>query len=236
MDGTDLGWYLSSGGSSEGGAKSATPIVDATDNNVFADVSSAARIAGGTEIRKIFLENDHATDPYDPHSIWISTAPSHCTAELGLGFDDVDDDEPTGGNLVAFGAAAQVAFVSDAADDRSVDVHGQVAGVPTIETVVLNGTSEVLTAAAFDVVDAMHTVVSASRTVSIAEGSGGTVRGTIDPGVANCFRWQAAASKSAGSWRPSLVAGASEGIWERISWSAGAIVGVQDVPLATEAI
>ena len=62
MDGTDLGWYLSSGGSSEGGAKSATPIVDATDNNVFADVSSAARIAGGTEIRKIFLENDHATD------------------------------------------------------------------------------------------------------------------------------------------------------------------------------
>jgi len=237
MDGTDLGWYLSSSGASEGGAKSATPIVDATDNNVFSDVSNSSRIAGGTEYRKIFMANEHATDSYLAHSIWIASPPSHCTGYIALGFDDADDDEATGGNLVAFAGAAKVALTSDAADTRSVDVFGLVGGVPTMETMVLNGSAEVLSAATFDEAPyALHTTVSASRTVTVKEGTGGTTRGTIGIGTTNCFRWITAASAPVGLRLPSLAAGLNDGIWEKGVWAAGAIAGAQDLPLATEAI
>ena len=236
MDGTDLGWYLSSSGASEGGALSATPIVDAVDNNVFSDVSSSARIAGGTQYRKIFMANEHATDTYAAHSIWISTAPSHCTGYIGLGFDDADDDEPTGGNLVAFSAGAKVALISDAADPRSVDIYGLVGSTPTKETVVLNGASEVLTSATFAAVFALHTTVSGSRTVTVKQGTGGTTRGTIGIGTTNCFLWITAASKSAGLRLSALVASATDGIWEKVVWVASAVASAQDLPLATEAL
>jgi len=236
MDGTDLAFFLSATGASEGGATSATPITDAVDNNVFSDVSSSSRIAGGTEVRKIFMANEHATDTYAAHSIWISTAPSHCVGSIGLGFDDADDDEATGGNLVAFSAPAKVALVSDAADTRSVDIYGLVGTTPTKETVVLNGTAEVLSSATFAAVFGTHTTVSASRTVTIKQGTGGTARGTIGIGKTNCFLWLTAASKSAGLRLPALVAGATEGIWEKVVWVAGAIASAQDLPLATEAL
>jgi hypothetical protein len=236
MDRTDLHFYLSATGASEGGATSATPIVDAVDNNVFSDASSAARIAGGTEVRKIFMSNEHATDTYAAHSIWISVAPTHCTAYIGLGFDDADDDELTAGNLVAFSAGAKVALVSDAADTRSVDIYGLVGTTPTKETVVLNGAAEVLSVATFASVLALHTTVSASRTVAVKQGTGGTTRGTIGIGKSNCFLWLTAASKSAGLRLPALTAGSTEGIWEKVVWVAGAVSGAQDLPLATEAL
>jgi hypothetical protein len=236
MDGTDLHFYLSATGASEGGAVSATPIVDAVDNNVFSDVSSSSRIAGGTEYRKIFMSNEHATDTYAAHSIWISTAPSHCTGYVGLGFDDADDDESTGGNLVAWSAGAKVALVSDAADTRSVDVYGLVGTTPTKETMTLNGAAEVLSTATFAAVFALHTTVSGSRTVTVKQGTGGTTRGTIGIGATNCFLWLTAASKSAGLRLPALSAGATEGIWEKAVWVAGAVASAQDLPLATEAL
>ena len=238
MDGTDLHFYLSATGASEGGATSATPIVDAVDNNVFSDVSSSSRIAGGTEVRKIFMANEHATDSYVAHSIWISTAPSHCVGSIGLGFDDADDDESSGGNLVAFSAPAKVSIQSDAADTRSVDVFGLVSGTPTKQTLVLNGTAPVLSSATFDAGGpfALHTTVSGSRTVTVKQGTGGTTRGTIGIGTTNCFLWLTAASKSAGLKLPALLAGATEGIWEKVVWAAAAVAGVQDLPLATETL
>lgn len=236
MDGTDLHFYLSASGASEGGAVSATPIVDAVDNNVFSDVSSSSRIAGGAEYRKIFMANEHATDSYVAHSIWISTAPSHCVGSIGLGFDDADDDEPTGGNLVSFSAPAKVALISDAADTRSVDVYGLVGTTPTVETVVLNGAAEVLSSATFTDVNALLTTVSGSRTVTVKEGASGTTRGTIGIGTVNCFRWMTAASKSVGLRLPALLAGATDGIWEKVVWAAAAVAGVQDLPLATETL
>jgi hypothetical protein len=236
MDGTDLHFYLSATGASEGGAVSATPIVDAVDNNVFSDVSSSSRIAGGTEYRKIFMSNEHATDTYAAHSIWISTAPSHCTGYVGLGFDDADDDESTGGNLVAWSAGAKVALVSNAADTRSVDVYGLVGTTPTKETMTLNGAAEVLSTATFAAVFALHTTVSGSRTVTVKQGTGGTTRGTIGIGATNCFLWLTAASKPVGLRLPALVAGATEGIWEKVVWVAGAVASAQDLPLATEAL
>jgi hypothetical protein len=237
MDGTDLHFFLSATGASEGGATSATPITDAVDNNVLSDVSSSSRIAGGTEVRKIFMANEHATDTYAAHSIWIPTAPSHCSAYIGLGFDDSADASGTA-NLTAFSGAAKVALVSDAADTRAVDVYGLVGGVPTKETMTLNGTAEVLSSATFDsgLVYALHTTVSASRTITIKQGTGGTVRGTIAIGATACFLWLTAASKSVGLRLPALVAGVTEGIWEKVVWVAGAVASVQDFPLATEAL
>ncbi len=238
MDGTDLHFYLSASGASEGGAMSATPIVDAVDNNVFSDVSSSARIAGGTEIRKIFMANEHATDTYPAHSIWISTPSTHCDGYIGLGMNTADDDEPTAGNLVAFSAPAKVALISDGADTRQVYVLGVVGGVPTVETVTLTGSSEVLSIATFD--DAPYLLmagsVSASRTVTVKEGTGGTTRGTIDIGKISCFRWITAASKSVGLLLVALTAGAAWGIWEKVVWAAAAVAGAQDLPLATEAL
>jgi hypothetical protein len=238
MEGTDLVLYLSATGASEGGARSATPIVDATDNNLFSDVSSSSRIAGGTQVRKLFMANEHASDTYAAHSIWIPTDPSHSDGYIGLGFDDADDDEQTGGNLVAFAGAAKVALISDAADPRSVDIIGLVGGVPTLETVVLNGAAEVLSVATFDAGGpfALHTTVSGSRTVTVKEGTGGTARGTIGIGTTDCFRWLTAASKSAGLKLPPLAAGVADGIWAKVVWAPGAVASAQDLPLATEAL
>jgi hypothetical protein len=238
MDGSDLGWYLSSSGASEGGAMSATPITSGVDNNVFPDVSSSSRLAGGEMIRKIFLANDHATDDYVAHSIWIAVPPSHCTAYIGLGFDDADDDENDAGALVTWSGAAKVSIKSDAADTRAVDVYGLVGGVPTKETMTLNGTAEVLSTATFDAgsVYALHTTVSGSRVITIKEGSGGTTRGTIGIGYSAIFLWITAASKSAGLKLPLLAAGLGDGIWQKVVWAAAAIAGAQDLPLATETL
>ena len=147
MDGTDLHWMLSSSGASEGGAESATGIVDATDNNVFPDVSDASRIAGGSMTRKIFVENTHGTDAYGAHSIWVLVVPTNATGSIGLGFDDADDVDPAMGTLVDFSAGAKVALVSNGSDTRPVDIWGLVGTTPTMETVVLTGTAEVLSVA-----------------------------------------------------------------------------------------
>lgn len=238
MDGTDLHWLLSSSGASEGGAMSATPIVDATDNNVFPDVSDASRIAGGSMTRKIFVENTHGTDAYGAHSIWVLVVPTNATGSIGLGFDDADDADSAMGTLVDFSAGAKVALVSNGSDTRPVDIWGLVGSTPTKETVTLTGTSEVLSVATFAHVFAMHTTVSASRTITVKEGTGGTTRGSIGTGKVNCFRWLTpASSKSTGIQLPSLPAGSADGIWERVAWSASAgAVAADDFALETEAL
>ena len=134
------------------------------------------------------------------------------------------------------GRVAKVALISDAADTRSVDVYGLVGTTPTVETVVLNGAAEVLSSATFTDVNALLTTVSGSRTVTVKEGASGTTRGTIGIGTVNCFRWMTAASKSVGLWLPALLAGATDGIWEKVVWAAAAVAGVQDLPLATETL
>jgi hypothetical protein len=138
---------------------------------------------------------------------------------------------------VAFSAPAKVALVSDGADTRDVDVIGLVSGVPTLETVTLSGTDEVLSTNTFDDAPyALHTTVSASRTVAVKEGTGGTTRGTIGIGTTNCFLWITAASKSVGLKLAALAAGDTTGIWEKVTWAAAATAGAQDLPLATETL
>jgi hypothetical protein len=237
--GSDLHWYLSSSGASEGGAKSATEIPNAVDDNVFADVSDSARIAGGSQIRKIFLANENGVDAYLDHSIWVLVVPTNATPYIGLGFDDADDADSAAGTLVDFSAPAKVALSSDGADTRDVDIYGLVGSTPTKETVTLTGSSEVLCIATFDHIFALHaSAVSASRTITIKEGAGGTTRGQITIGHVNCFRWLSpASSKSTGLQLPSLPTGQADGIWERFDWApdAGAVTG-NDFALKTEGL
>lgn len=224
--GSDLHWYLSASGPSAGGAKSATEPPSAVDNNVFPDISDIDRLAGGSVIRKIFLANQHAVDAYLPHSIWIYRKPVSCTSWIGLGFDDADDDDPTVGTLDDMGSSDKVALISDGADTRSVDVWGyDGSGDPIMETVVLTGAVEVLTSATFSSILAVHTTISASRTITVKEGAGGTPLGTVGIGAVNCFRWLDAASKPAGIKLPNLPAGQADGLWERRDHAAGALAG-----------
>jgi hypothetical protein len=218
---TALVWYLSSAGASEGGAKSATPVIDNVDENYFEDISDVARIAGGEEIRKIFGANEDAVDALPAHSIWILIAPTPAVCELGLGVDSSDDADPDAAALTDFSAPAKVSLTSDGADTRTVRLRGlDGSGDPITEDVVLTGASQVLSVATFSsLYHAAADAVSASRTITIKQGSGGTTRGQIPIGQIVCFRWvSGTTSKSTGIQLPALPTGSADPIWTRVTW------------------
>lgn len=100
-----------------------------------------------------------------------------------------DDVSTTGGaidltnrpSFTQFTAAAKAAVISDGADVRTLTIWGRLAtGVITSELLTLNGAVEVLSANTYErILRAVMTVTSGTRTVSIKQGTGGTVRGTI---------------------------------------------------------
>lgn len=222
--GSNIVWYLSSSGASEGGARSATAITDNVDENLYEDVLDIARIAGGEMLRKLYAANDHGVDSLASHSIWAVMVPTPAEVEIGLGVELADDADADAGTLVDFTAAAKVALVSDGPDTRTIRLLGKdAAGDPITEDVVLTGAAEVLSAADFSSLYnasiAPGDVVSASRTVTIKQGTGGTVRGQIGIGLVVCFRWIAGAtSKSLGLHLVALPSGAAEPIWTRVTW------------------
>jgi hypothetical protein len=236
---SDLHFWLSASGASEGGARSATEVTDAVDNNVFADVSDVSRLAGGSQVRKIFVSNENGVDSYGAHAIWVLAAPTNCTPYIGLGFDDADDASSTAGTLVDFSGAAKVSLISNGSDTRTCSIFGLVGTTPTQEDIVLAGAAEVLSVASFTHVYALLAdSISASRTVTIKEGSAGTTRGTIPVGLKTCFRWLTPASaKTTGLQLPALPTGQADGIWERFDWIAGAgAISANDFALKTEAL
>ncbi len=240
VTGSDLHWYLSAAGASEGGARSATEITDNVDNNVFPDIGEIAAIAGGSMTRKIFLANEDGVDPYVDHGIWILTDPTESSGFIGLGFDDADDDDLTVDDLVDVGAAGPVALVSNGSDTRVATVCGidDATGDPIAEDVTLDGTNEVQTSADFSTVYAIHlSAVSGSRTVTAKDGPGGSSMGTLAPGAVNLFRWLAATSKSTGLRLPSLPTGQADGIMLKVEWAinAGAVDG-NTMALKTETL
>lgn len=100
-----------------------------------------------------------------------------------------DDTSLTGGTInlnirpefTQFTATAIPVFKSDGADTRSVDVIYRTAtGAYTTATIILDGTNEVpCPSAAERLLSAIAQTTSGSRTISILQGSGGTVRATI---------------------------------------------------------
>lgn len=225
MIGSDITWWRSAVGDTEGGAITAVAIVDNTQNNVWPQYTSAQRIAGHVETRKTFATNDHATESLVDPVAWVLDPPDNMTEDIGMGFDTPDDADAAQGSLGAWTAAAVGSVQSDAADTRSVEFIGVIAGgIRTRETVVLTGTTPVLTTAVFvDVLAVRPLTTSGTRTLTVKQGSGGSARGTIPPGAGNLFHWYAAAySKVAGIRLPTLTAGASHGLWHRQTIAAGA--------------
>lgn len=220
VDETDIVWYESANGSSDGGALSATPVT-ATKGDFWPNLSSSERLAGGTKYKKSFMVNEHATDPLVEPVVWILLPPQNMTEVLGLGFNDADDDDAAQGNMTAWGANAVVALVSSGADTRTASIYGvDSGGAPVKEDVTLTGTVEVVSLATFSKVHAVKlSAESGSATVTVAQGSGGTVRGTVGPNRETCFLWYAAPAKATGISLPDLVAGTSYGFWHRQVWA-----------------
>lgn len=222
---TDWSHLQSSSAGSSGGAISASGITSGVKNNVFPDIDNTARLAGGVDYRKTYWKNDHATDAAVEPVVYTPVLPSNATLKLGLGVDSSSDDDPDQGNMTAFGATAKVALVSDGADTRVGTIRGlDTAGDPLTEQVTLAGTSEVLSASDFSAVyDVSLASTSASRTVTVKQGSGGTTRGTIGPNKINCWLWvTAGTAKASGIKHVDLAAGQAIGVWRQLSWIAGA--------------
>ncbi|MGB0747197.1 MAG: hypothetical protein ACPGO3_00480 [Magnetospiraceae bacterium] len=94
----DINWFLGGGAAnadpnaSLGGAISNTEIVDATDNNLFDDVSGAEGAAGDVEYRLMFLKNEDDTLTLQNASIYIDTNTPSGDSNVRIGLD------PTGKN------------------------------------------------------------------------------------------------------------------------------------------
>lgn len=224
MLGSDITWWRSAVGDTAGGAKTAVAIVDGDPNNVWADYTSAERVAGDVDHRKTFVANDHASESLVNPVVWIADPPDNMAEDIGLGFDSADDADPLQGSLGAWTAGAVASLQSDAADTRTVRVVGLVGAARTVEDVVLTGATPVLTTAVFtDVLAVRPLTTSGTRTITVKQGSGGAARGTVPPGKGNLFRWVATAlSKATGMKVPTLAAGASHGLWHRQTIVAGA--------------
>lgn len=222
----DIALLLSAGAGSNGGAISGSSVTSGVSNNVWPDVSDASRLAGGEDERKVFWKNNSGSSAALVPILYAPVLPTNCTLSLGYGVNDANDADPLQGNMSPLGAASVVAVVSDGADTRQATVVGlNNAGtpVPTVETVTLNGLTEVLTATTWSKVYAVYvSAIDASRTVTAKQGAGGATRGVIGPSKKVCWLWIVSPSaKAAGIALTDLAAGGIVGMWMRIVWTAG---------------
>jgi hypothetical protein len=104
-----------------------------------------------------------------------------------------DDTSTSGGTIntqvkpefTQMTANSVIAIVSDGADTRSVTITGRRPnGIIDSETLTLNGTTEVVGTKTFErLLKVLAATTSASRTVTVKQGSGGSTLGTIEPNM-----------------------------------------------------
>ena len=220
----DIHFYRAATGDSEGGAIGGTEITGTALNNFWPSVSDAERTAGGTRIRKWFLDNASGTDSLALPVVWVFQTPTYTTEYLGLGANSADDADPAQGNMTAWAATALVELVSDGADTRTATITGRDgSGGPQSEDVVLTGTTPADSISTYSVVyGVVLSGVSSSRTVLVKQGAAGTTRGTIGTSKLTCWLWVLATTKGAGLALPTLGSGQDMGFWDKLVWSAGA--------------
>ena len=227
----DIVWYPTLTGSSEGGVRGGTPITNAVDNNLWPDLNSADLIAGGTRYRKIFVANNSGGDSWIVPYIWIPVPPTNMTESIGIGVDSTDDAAGDGGNFTQFSGSAILQVLSSGADTRSFSIRGlNGSTVPTVETLVLNGTTPVSSVTTWSKVwNCSVDVTSGSRTLTMKQGAGGTVRGTITPGYIVSWVWVDAYTKPTGIGHVTVGPGEGIAVWRRQVW-APATSGVRPNP------
>lgn len=87
---SDIQWRLSGGAANSnvnaslGGAMSSTAIADATNNNLFDDVSGAESAAGDTNYRGFYVRNNHGSLTLVDARIYISSLTSSADTEFDL--------------------------------------------------------------------------------------------------------------------------------------------------------
>jgi len=221
---SDLVWYKSLIGSSEGGGISAVPIVTALDNNLWPDLNAAELLAGGTRYRKIFIANLSSADTWLKPVVWLSLPPSNMTETIGLGVNSSDDDDASGGALTPWTASAILQAVSNGADTRTLTIYGlNGTAVPTSELITLNGTTAVNSTTTWSVVYGVFaSALSGARIVTVKQGAGGTTQGTIPTNGLSLWAWIAANSKATGIQCVDVGAGTNLAIWRRQVWIPGA--------------
>lgn len=231
----DIQHLYSTSAGSTGGVITGSGPTSGVKNDVWPDITSASRIAGGVTYRKLFFKNNHGTDDMILPIIYTPVLPTNMTLQIGLGVNASTDDDYLQGNMSAFGAGAKVALISDGADTRVCDVYGMVGSVATKEQVTLTGAVEVLSVATFASVWAVVAAsTSGSRIVTVKQGTGGTTRGTIGVNKRLCWLWvTAGASIANGIKLPNLPAGQNYGVWRKLSWVA-AVAAVKPDTLSVE--
>ena len=223
----DLLFQSSANGSSSGGANTSIAYSNAK-GAFFPNIADVDRLAGGQIFRKWYLWNDSPTDALISPSIWIQSEPRYMTELLGLGADSSTDSDATQGNMTGWSTDAVVSVKSSSSDTRTATVCGLgTTGDPLVEDLVLTGTTEVLSLAQFSVVYGVSlSAVDGGLTVTVREGSGGTVRGTIGLSKKCCWLWVDAFSKGSGIHLPDLPSLTGYPIWDWLSWTP-AISGVR---------
>jgi len=224
--GTDLIAYKSLNANSDGGAiDTSRPITSGVLDNLFDDITGAEATTGGTDYRKYYAKNTNGSLTWLAVGTWIRQQPPGATIYIGVGKDDAADADATQGNLVQLNANAKVSLQSDGADTRNVTVEGlDTGGNYLTETNALTGTTPVLTTATFSFVTRVYAAsTDGSRTVTIKQGSGGPVIGTIAPTKIVSWVWTNTAVGAATALKHGDIGpGSDVAIWLKRTWAAGA--------------
>jgi len=245
---TDLKVYGSLNTLSDGGAidTSAAKKIgtngkfnDGAGANVFPDVTGDQAAAGIVLYRKVFLRNEHVTLSLQRPFTWFTAQVNILSADqasIGRGVDDANDNDPVQANLTQLTANAVIAIVSDGVDTRVVTVEGtDTTGAFQSEAITLNGATEVVGLKTFQkIYAAFVTATSATRTVTIKQGSGGATRGTVAPNKVISFIFFQPATKTAGLPSPDIAPNADAGEWLKLNIPAGAPAGAYSFTVKSE--
>lgn len=228
----DIRFFKSINADSDGGAiDTGREITSGVTHNLFTQITGSEQLAGGTEYRKFFMRNQHASLSWLAVKSWINSQPSNATLSMGVGLNSADDDDGLTGNMTAFSASSVVALISDGADTRTCTVVGETTGgVYQTENIVLTGAVEVLGLLTFGkVYNVSVATESATRTVTVRQGAGGTARGTISINRKLCFLWRTGTdidTEAEGYRFGDIAALGNFALWMRLVWAAGATAGL----------
>lgn len=221
---TDIVYLKSANDDSEGGAVSVEQIEDATLQNLFESVAAADVSDGLTTYKKIFAKNNHGSINWQNVVAWISQITPSEDDEISIGIGSSNDTD--GSNVLsAFTANAVVAVISsDASDVREVTLVGEnAAGARVTEVLTLTGLTQVVGSQVFSKLYLAYvSSVLNNVTISIRQGSGGTVRGTIGSLKYSAILYNNPLTKAAGFELGNINFGNSQALWLRRIVAAGA--------------
>jgi len=234
---SELKEYKSANTNSDGGAIDLTRLIPSGGpNNLWPDITSVMAAAGGTDYRKVFRRNESAMGlTWSAVRSWIQQQPQNVTVSVGIGAASASDNDATQGNMTALGAPAQVYLASDGTDVRTATVLGDDGlGNHIAENVVLVSATPVHTVATFTKMYAVQmSATDAARTVTVREGSGGPIRGTIGPNKITCWLWRAQdlITSATAYTHGDIAVNSSFALWFRRAWNAGisSVLGTADI-------